>query len=110
MGRVDDKVCLITGGARGQGAAHAARLVGEGAVVVITDVLVEEGKATEASTGATFLEHDVTDPEQWGAVVDRVLGDHGRIDVLVNNAAVFAKVPLLETSLQRWDRTIAINQ
>lgn len=91
MGRLDDKVCLITGGARGQGAAEAARFVAEGATVYITDFRVEAGQETAASTGAVFLEHDVTDPARWAAVVAQVLADTGRIDVLVNNAGIWSE-------------------
>lgn len=110
MGRLDDKVCVITGGARGQGAAEAARFVGEGATVYITDVRVEAGEKTAADTGATFVEHDVADAEQWEALVRRVVDDCGRLDVLVNNAGRFRPVPSVETSLELWDRTVAVNQ
>jgi 3alpha(or 20beta)-hydroxysteroid dehydrogenase len=110
VGRLDSKVCLITGGARGQGAAEAARFRAEGATVYITDKRVDEGKETEASTGAVFVEHDVTDPEQWDALVARVVADTGRLDVLVNNAGIFRKVPLTETTLELWNKIVTVNQ
>jgi 3alpha(or 20beta)-hydroxysteroid dehydrogenase len=110
MGRLDAKVCLITGGARGQGAAEAARFVEEGATVYITDFRVEAGEETARATGATFLEHDVTDPERWTAVVEQIVGDEGRLDVLVNNAGIFRKIPLVETTVELWDRIISVNQ
>ena len=81
MGRLDDKVALITGGARGQGAAEAARFASEGATVYLTDVLADEGAETAKAIGGTFIEHDVTSLEQWAAVVDRVVGDQGGVDV-----------------------------
>jgi 3alpha(or 20beta)-hydroxysteroid dehydrogenase len=111
MGRLDGKVCLITGGARGQGAAEAALFVAEGAAAVyITDVLVDAGEKTAADTGATFMPHDVSDADQWAAVVERVVADCNRLDVLVNNAAIFEKVRLLDTTLEFWNRFVAVNQ
>jgi 3alpha(or 20beta)-hydroxysteroid dehydrogenase len=85
-GRLQDKVAVITGGARGQGAAEGALFTAEGAVVYLTDVRAEEGEKAAAVTGATFLEHDVTSPARWREVVDHVVAQHGRLDVLVNNA------------------------
>jgi 3alpha(or 20beta)-hydroxysteroid dehydrogenase len=110
MGRLEQKVALITGGARGQGAAEAALFASEGATVYLTDVLVDEGKATAAAVGGTFLEHDVTSPEQWADVVDRVVGDHGGVDVLVNNAGILHWASLVETALDDWNRVVAVNQ
>lgn len=110
MGRLDGKVCLITGGARGQGAAEAARFVEEGASVYITDFRVEAGQETAAATGAVFLEHDVTDPERWAEVVGRIVEEAGRIDVLVNNAGIFRKLSLTETTVEMWHRIVGVNQ
>jgi 3alpha(or 20beta)-hydroxysteroid dehydrogenase len=112
MGRLDGKVALITGGARGQGAAEAARFAEEGATVYVTDVLDDVGAATAAALGdaVTFLHHDVTSEQEWVAVADRIVAEHGRIDVLVNNAGIFRVVGLTDTSLDEWNRMIAINQ
>lgn len=90
MGRVQDKIILLTGGAMGLGKASARRLAEEGARVLITDHNPEAGAATAAELGANvdFLEQDVTDPERWGEVVAHVEATYGRLDVLVNNAAV----------------------
>ena len=112
MGRLDDKVALITGGARGQGAAEAELFASEGATVYITDVLDDVGAATAERLGApvTFLHHDVTSEDDWSAVIAAVVEAQGRIDVLVNNAGVFQIAGALDTSLDDWNRIIAINQ
>jgi 3alpha(or 20beta)-hydroxysteroid dehydrogenase len=80
--------------------------------VVLTDVLDDEGKATAAEIGpsATYLHHDVTDPAEWSAVVASIVNDHGRIDVLVNNAGIFKRGPLLDTTFDAYLKTIAVNQ
>ena len=112
MGRLDDKVALITGGARGQGAAEARLFADEGATVVITDVIDDVGEATAAELGdaVAYVHHDVTDEAGWAAVVGGILEEHGRIDVLVNNAGVFHHGGALDTTLDDWNRVIAINQ
>jgi 3alpha(or 20beta)-hydroxysteroid dehydrogenase len=112
MSRLDGKIALITGGARGQGAAEAERFVAEGATVYITDVLAEEGLATadRLGDGVHFLEHDVTSEADWSAVVATIVEAEGRIDVLVNNAGIFKIARALDTSLDDWNRMIAINQ
>ena len=112
MGRLDDKVALITGGARGQGEQEARLFASEGARVVITDVLDSEGKQTAADIGsaATFHHHDVTSEDEWAGVVDAVLAEHGQIDVLVNNAGIFQVLPLLMTSEADYRKVIDVNQ
>ena len=70
MGTLDARVAIVTGGARGQGAAEARLFADEGATVFVTDVLTDEGAKTAAEIGGTFVEHDVTDPAQWSALVD----------------------------------------
>ena len=110
MGKLDGKVAVITGGARGQGAAEGRRFAGEGAVVYLTDVLADEGAKTAADLGATFLTHDVTDPDAWTAVVDRVVADHGHLDVLVNNAGILHWATMTKTPLDVWNRIVAVNQ
>lgn len=112
MARLDSKIALITGGARGQGAAEAERFAAEGAKVYITDVRVDEGQATADRLGddVTFLEHDVTSEAAWSAVTSGIVEAEGRIDVLVNNAGIFKIASLLDTSLEEWNQMIAINQ
>ena len=109
-GRLDGKIVLITGGARGQGAAEGRLFGAEGATVVLTDVLVDEGAKTAADIGATFYEHDVTDADTWTTIVADIVETHGRIDVLVNNAGIFRIAGLNDTDRELWDRIIAINQ
>ncbi|NDH97389.1 MAG: SDR family NAD(P)-dependent oxidoreductase, partial [Actinobacteria bacterium] len=112
MGRLENKIALITGAARGQGAAEAARFIEEGATVVLTDVLDDLGRQTAAELGerASYLHLDVSGPDQWQRVVDQVIADHGRLDVLVNNAGIFEVVDMENTSLDLWDTMVAINQ
>jgi 3alpha(or 20beta)-hydroxysteroid dehydrogenase len=110
MGKLDGRVAIVTGGARGQGAAEGKRFVDEGATVFVTDVLVDEGEKTAAEIGATFVEHDVTDPAQWTALVDRVVAEHGRLDILINNAGIFRWEPMTETTFESWNEVVAVNQ
>ncbi len=112
MGRLDGKVALITGGARGQGAAEAERFVAEGATVVISDVLDDEGRTTAERIGdaCRYEHHDVTDEAGWEALVADIVAAHGRLDVLVNNAGIFRVQPLGETSLDDWNHMVAVNQ
>jgi 3alpha(or 20beta)-hydroxysteroid dehydrogenase len=110
MGKLDGRVALVTGGARGQGAAEARLFAGEGAYVYVTDVLVDEGAKTAADVGGTFIEHDVTSPDRWTAVVGQVVAERGRLDVLVNNAGVLLWATMTQTSVEDWQRVVAINQ
>ena len=95
MGRLDGKVALITGAARGQGEAEARLFVAEGARVVLTDVLDEVGStiAKDLGDAAAYLHHDVTDELAWQATVDKAIDRFGGIDVLVNNAGIFTVSP-----------------
>ena len=110
MGKLDGKVAIVTGGARGQGAAEAALFRAEGAEVVLTDVLAEAGQAHAEALGGTFLPHDVRSEEEWDEVVRTTLERHGRIDVLVNNAGIFQRAKLLDTTLDDYRRVIDVNQ
>lgn len=109
MGRLDGKVALVTGGARGQGAAEGALFAAEGARVYLTDVLSEQGTETAAGIGGTFIAHDVTSESDWERVVSEVVTDAGRIDVLVNNAGIFRVVPMTQTSVALWHEVMDIN-
>jgi 3alpha(or 20beta)-hydroxysteroid dehydrogenase len=116
-GRLAGKVALITGAARGQGAAEAALFASEGASVVLTDVLTDEGRATAAAIAAkhgpdaaVFLEHDVRSEAAWAAVVAATLERYGRVDVLVNNAGVFRPGGVTTTTEADYRFIIDINQ
>lgn len=110
MERLAGKVALITGGARGQGAAEGRLFAEHGATVCVTDVLIEEGQASAAEIGGTFFEHDVTDPAAWAAITADIVAAHGKIDILINNAGIFRLGGLADTERELWDSTIAINQ
>ncbi len=110
MGRLEGKTALITGGARGQGAAEAALFVEEGANVVLTDVLDADGERTADTVGGTFLHHDVTSEEEWAAVVARTIELHGGIDILVNNAGIYVENSLVGSELDEYRRIVEVNQ
>ncbi len=110
MGRLEGKTALITGGARGQGAAEAALFAEEGANVVLTDVLDADGERTAAAVGGTFLHHDVTSEDEWAAVVARAVELHGGIDILVNNAGIYIENSLVGSELDEYRRVIEVNQ
>ncbi len=112
MGRLEGKVALITGAARGQGAAEARLFAAEGAKVWVTDVLDAEGEATAADIGERAAYHhlDVTDEEAWVLLREELLERDGRIDVLVNNAGIFRIMPTALTSEVEYRQIIDINQ
>lgn len=111
-GRLSGKVALVTGAARGQGEAHVRRFVSEGARVVATDVLAEEGRAVAAELGSdvTFYEHDVADEAQWNTVVDNAAADFGGLDILVNNAGIARLAPLVDMTTTDYMDVIKVNQ
>lgn len=110
MGELDGRVALVTGGARGQGAAEAKLFAREGATVVITDVLDEAGEKTAGELGCEYLHLDVSSEDAWQAIVDDIVARHGRLDILMNNAGIFKPAQLLNTTTEMWDQTVAINQ
>lgn len=114
MGRMDGKVALISGAARGLGESQAALLAREGAQVVLADVLEELGAAAAgqikaAGGDAVFTRLDVTSEDQWQAAVALAVQRYGRLNVLVNNAGVALRRTLEQTTEQEWDQTLAIN-
>ena len=111
MGRVDGKVALISGGARGMGAADARALVGEGAKVVIGDILDDEGKplADELGAAARYVHLDVTQPDQWKTAVATAVDEFGKLNVLVNNAGIVNLGPLKTFDLTKWQQILDVN-
>jgi len=111
MGRVDGKVALISGGARGMGASHARALVAGGAKVVTGDILDDEGiaLAKELGDAARFVHLDVTQPDQWKAAVDVALREFGTLNVLINNAGIINGNNLRTFPLADWQKIIDIN-
>ena len=112
--RLAGKVALISGGARGMGAAEAAMFCQEGALVVIGDVLEAEGKALEGAIGAkgghlAFVRLDVTREADWKTAVDLAVSRFGKLDVLVNNAGIGAHGRVEDTTEEAWDRVMDIN-
>ena len=109
--KLESKVAIVTGGARGIGAAIAERFAAEGARVVIADILGPEAAATARALGrdAIAVTLDVTRRASIDAMVEQVSAAAGRIDILVNNAAVFDLAPLLEITEESYDRQFAIN-
>jgi 3(or 17)beta-hydroxysteroid dehydrogenase len=91
VGRVENKVCLVTGGGSGLGRADAIALAKEGAKVVITDISRENGEeaAHAAGNGTIFLEHDVAEEDQWQLVIKQTLDHFDELNVVVNNAGMF---------------------
>jgi len=112
MGRLDGKVALITGAARGQGEAEARLFAAEGARVMLGDVLDDDGEvvAKELGERAAYLHHDVTSEADWEAIVNATIARFGRVDVLVNNAGVFRLQGMTATSLDEYMRIVTINQ
>jgi len=112
--RLENKVALISGGARGMGAAEAILFAGEGAKVVIGDVLEDEGRQTEAQINESggeclFLRLDVTSESNWQDAVAATVSRFEKLDILVNNAGIFPLGTVEDTGEDLWDRVMAIN-
>ena len=108
MGRLNDKIAMVTGGASGLGAGIAQRFVEEGALTIITDIN-PEGEAVAKRLDAEFLTQDVSAESSWVDTIDEVVSRFGRLDVLVNNAGIFSNSPVDETQLEDWQHVMDVN-
>jgi 3alpha(or 20beta)-hydroxysteroid dehydrogenase len=111
MHRLDGKIALVTGAARGTGAAIARRFVAEGARVVLVDILEDRGRAVAAELGesARFERLDVTDESGWTRTVEEIAAIEGALHVLVNNAAVLHLATIDATSTEAFERVLRVN-
>ena len=111
MGKLDGKVALVSGGARGMGAAEVRRLHADGASVVAADVLDDDGKALADELGdrVRFVHLDVTSEEEWQSVVEQTERELGKVDVLVNNAGILKFNEIANTPLEEFRQVIEVN-
>ncbi len=112
--RLEGKVAIISGGARGMGAVEARLFTQEGAKVVIGDILEEDGRRTvqdidQAGGQALFVRLDVTREEDWRRAVGETVSRFGGVDILVNNAGIYRISPLEETSEELWRQIMEVN-
>ena len=112
--RLEGKVALISGGARGQGATEAKLFASEGAKVVFGDILDDAGKQVEAEIHevggeALYVHLDVTREEDWKSAVETAVSRYGKLDILVNNAGITIRKNVEDTTEDDWDRIMAIN-
>ena len=114
MGRLDGKVAIISGGARGQGEVEAKLFAQEGAKVVFGDILDDEGRQVEAAIRqaggeATYVHLDVTQEADWQEAVQTAVSTYGKLDILVNNAGILRRDSIEETTKELWDTILAVN-
>ncbi len=109
MPRLDEKICLVTGGASGLGRGIAQRFVEEGARVMLTDVNAQAGPGVAEELGTVFRVHDVKEETAWMRVMDEVVAEFGALDVLVNNAGIFSNCPVEDTTLESWQEVLDVN-
>ena len=112
--RLENKVALISGGARGMGAVEAKLFAKEGAKVIIGDMLEDEGRKVEAEINeaggeCVFVPLDVSDEEAWKSAVNEAVSRFGKLDILVNNAGIYRAHIVEETTADEWDQVMDIN-
>ncbi|WP_030595383.1 SDR family NAD(P)-dependent oxidoreductase [Streptomyces fulvoviolaceus] len=110
MGKLDGRVVLVTGAARGQGEQEARLFREEGAEVVVADVLDDQGRGLAQEIGALYVHLDVSREDDWRAAVQSVIDAHGRVDGLVNNAGILRFNALLDTPLDEFMKIVNVNQ
>lgn len=113
-GRLTGKVALISGASLGQGAAEARLFAREGASVVASDILVEEGQKLvqeirKSGGEATFVKLDVTSEADWKTAVDTAVNTYGKLNIVVNNADILSLTGVEETTLETWNKVLAVN-
>ena len=112
--RLEGKVALISGGARGMGATEARLFASEGARVVLGDILEEQSQRVladiaESGGEAVFVKLDVTSESAWQQAVDKAVQSFGKLDILVNNAGIFDRSTVQTQTIESWDRVMSIN-
>ena len=110
MGRLENQAVVITGAARGQGATEARQAAAEGTHVVVADVLDDLGQAIASEVDGTYHRLDMTSSAARATVIDQVIGDHGRIDGLVNNAGIFRNDDVLGGNEDNFRLITEVNQ
>lgn len=109
MGRVQDKIAIITGAASGLGRASAERLAQEGATVIVADINTELGETVAADIpNAQFIQHDVTSEQSWIDLIDRVVAAQGRLDILLNSAGIVQLASIEDTTEELWRKINAV--
>jgi len=108
-GRLEGKVAVIVGGARGIGEGIARRFIEEGAKVVIGDTEVDAGRAAAGRLGAHFVTTDITRPEHAAWIVAEALAKHGRLDIAIQNAGIYPWRMIEATPPEEWDKVMGVN-
>jgi NAD(P)-dependent dehydrogenase (short-subunit alcohol dehydrogenase family) len=110
MGKLEDKVAIVTGAASGIGQACIELFASEGAKVVVADIQDDAGQALAKQLGGLFVHVDVTQPSDVEALIESVVGEYGRVDVMMNNAGIDGEqAPTAQSSLENWNRVMDIN-
>ena len=110
MGRLQDRIALVTGGGSGLGKADCERLAEEGCIVYVTDIDEDAARKVADSIGerAVAMKHDVASEDEWKSVYERIEADHGKLDILVNNAGIVVVATPEETTTEQFERVMSI--
>ena len=107
--RLQGKTAIVTGASSGVGEAGARRFVREGANVLMSDLNAADGERIASEIGATFVHHDVTDPQGWDALVQKAVAEFGQLDILVNNAGILIPGDIEQASYEDWKKLMTVN-